>query len=193
MGTAALDDGAAEQPLGARHGEQRADAQRAGGFAEDGDVAGIAAEGGDIVAHPFERRDLVEQAEVGDAVAEVEEAFGADAVVDGHADDAVAGEAAAVVPGAGAGAVILVHAARDPDHHRQVRRAQVLGPDVEGQAVLAGADQFREEFGNKGRIWPLGRFRAEFEGVADAAPKVRAAVGGGAGWRRPGARQRESP
>ena len=77
--------------------EQRADAHRTGRLAEDGDVVGIAAEGGDVVPHPLEGGDLVEQAEVGVSVAEIEEALGADPVVDGHADDAVAGEAAAVV------------------------------------------------------------------------------------------------
>ena len=95
----ALGDGAPEQPLGAGHGQQRADAHRAGRLAEDGDVAGIAAEGGDILPHPLEGGDLVEQAEVGVSVAEIEEALGADPVIDGHADDAVAGETTAVIPG----------------------------------------------------------------------------------------------
>ena len=35
-----------------------------GRLAEDRHVAGVAAEGGDVVAHPLQRRDLVEQAEV---------------------------------------------------------------------------------------------------------------------------------
>ena len=102
MSRPALGDGAPEQPLGTRHGKQRADAQRPGRLAEDRDVAGIAAEGGDILPHPRERGDLVEQAEVGapsSPVAEIEESVGADPVIDGHADDAVAGEAAAVIPG----------------------------------------------------------------------------------------------
>ncbi len=43
-------------------------------LAEDRDIAGIAAEGRDVVAHPFERGDLVEQPEIGDAVAKAEEA-----------------------------------------------------------------------------------------------------------------------
>ncbi len=94
----ALGDRAPEQPLGAGHGQQRADAHRTGRLAEDGDVAGIAAEGGDVLPHPLEGGDLVEQAEVGVSVAEIEEALGADPVIDGHADDAVAGEAAAVIP-----------------------------------------------------------------------------------------------
>ena len=72
----ALGDGAPEQALGPGHGEQRADAHRAGRLAEDRDVAGIAAERGDVVAHPLERGDLVEEAEVGVAVGEVQEALG---------------------------------------------------------------------------------------------------------------------
>ena len=95
----ALGDGAPEQPLGTGHGKQRADAHRTSRLAEDGDVAGIAAEGGDILLHPLEGGDLVEQAEVGVSLAEIEEALGADTVIDGHADDAVAGETAAVIPG----------------------------------------------------------------------------------------------
>ena len=97
MRRAALRDRAPEQPLGAGHGEQGADAHRAGRLAEDGDVAGVTAEGGDVLPHPLQGRDLVEQADVGDAVAQVEEPVGADPLVDGHADDAVAGEVAAVV------------------------------------------------------------------------------------------------
>ena len=115
----ALGDRAPEQPLGARHGQQRADAHRAGRLAEDGDVAGIAAEGGDVLPHPLEGGDLVEQAEVGGSVAEVEEALGADPVVDGHADDAVAGEAAAVVGRTRSG---LEHAAGNPHHDRAAWR-----------------------------------------------------------------------
>ena len=47
-------------------GEQRADAHRAGGLAEDGDVGRVAPEGRDVVAHPLQRGDLVEQPEVRD-------------------------------------------------------------------------------------------------------------------------------
>ena len=137
MSRPALGDGAPEQPLGAGHGQQRADAHRTGRLAEDGDVAGIAAEGGDVLLHPLEGGDLVEQAAVGVSVAEVEEALGADPVIDGHADDAVAGEAAAVIPGRRTRSVILEHAAGDPDHHRLPGRPEVGGPDIEGQAVLA--------------------------------------------------------
>ena len=73
MGSPALCDRPPEQPVGAGHGEQRADAHRTGRLAEDGDVAGIAAEGRDVVPHPLEGGDLVEQAEVGVSVGEIEE------------------------------------------------------------------------------------------------------------------------
>src|SRR6476660_6732329 len=53
-----------EQPFGAGHGEQRADAHRTSRLAEDGDVAGVAAEGGDVLLHPVQCGDLVEQAEI---------------------------------------------------------------------------------------------------------------------------------
>ena len=65
MGRPALQDRAAEQALGPRHREQRADAHRTGGLAGDGHRVRVAAERRDVVAHPLERRDLVEQAEVG--------------------------------------------------------------------------------------------------------------------------------
>ena len=97
MGRAALRDRSPEQPLGAGHGEQGADAHRTSRLTEDGDVGGITAEGGDVVPDPLQGRDLVEQAEVGGAVAQIQEPVGPDAPVEDHADDAVAGEATAVV------------------------------------------------------------------------------------------------
>ena len=109
----ALGDGAPEQPLGTGHGQQRADAHRASRLAKDGDVAGIATEGGDVLLHPLQGGDLVEQAAVGVSVAQIEEALGADPVVDGHADDAVAGEATAVIPGRRTRSVILEHARQE--------------------------------------------------------------------------------
>ena len=134
MGGTALEDGAPEQALGAGHGEQRADAHRAGRLPEDGDVGGVTTEGRDVLAHPREGRDLVEQADVGALVAEVQEPVGPEPPVDDHADDAVAGEPAAVVRRRGPD---LEGAALDPHHDRQPRRAGVWRPDVEAQAVLA--------------------------------------------------------
>ena len=61
----ALNNGLVEQALSRRHGHQRADLRSAAGLAEEGDIAGIAAERLGVVAHPFQRRDEVEQAGVG--------------------------------------------------------------------------------------------------------------------------------
>ena len=44
--------------------------------------------------HPFERRDLIEKTQVGEAVTQVDEAFGAHPVTDGDAHDPIAGEPA---------------------------------------------------------------------------------------------------
>src|SRR5439155_476842 len=96
-------------------------------LAKDGDVARIATKGGDILPYPLEGGDLVEQAEVGDSVAEIEETLGTDTIIDGHADDAVAGETTAVIPGRRTRPVILKHAARNPDHHRLPSRPKVGG------------------------------------------------------------------
>ena len=186
----ALQDGAAEEPLGAGHGQQDADRHGPGGLAEDGDAVRVAAECGDVVPHPGERGDLVEQAQVGAvvAVAEIEEAVGPGAPVDGHADDAVAGEAAAVVAAAGGE---VEGAAGAPDHHRQPGRARVGGPDVEVQAVIARDGRIEEQ---PGRVVPrelrLRRLGAESDGVAHAGPRLdrprRPEAAGADRWRRVG-------
>jgi hypothetical protein len=44
----------------------------------------VPAQGPDVLLHPFERGDLIEEAQVSDAIAQVEEAFGAHPVIDGH-------------------------------------------------------------------------------------------------------------
>src|SRR5688572_7953160 len=99
MSRPTLGDGAPEKTLGAGHGQQHADAHRTSRLAKDGDVTGIAAEGGDVFPDPLEGSDLVEQAAVGVSLAEIEEAVGTDPIIDGHADDAIAGETTAVIPG----------------------------------------------------------------------------------------------
>ena len=100
LGGAALHDGPVEEALGTGRAEQREHAPGSGRLAEDRDVGGVAAEAGDVVADPFERSDLVEDAEVGGrtGVLDHEEPERADAVVDGD-DHAVGarGEAGAVV------------------------------------------------------------------------------------------------
>ena len=120
----ALRDGAAKEPGGARHGHQRRDAAGSRGLAEDGDPAGIAAEGDDVVLHPAERGDLIQEPAVGRCSAEVPEALGAQAVVEGHDDDAVTGQRGAVEEGI-AGPAVDVASAVDPHHHRQAGGAEV--------------------------------------------------------------------
>ena len=134
MCPAALGDRPPEQPPGAGHREQRAHAHASGRLAEDGDAPRIASERRDVLPHPLECGDLIEQTEVGGSVTEVEKALGADAVVDGHADGAVTGEAAAIVGRTGPG---LEHAPGNPNHDGQPGRALLRRPDVEVQAVLA--------------------------------------------------------
>ena len=64
----ALGDRALEQTLGARHRKERPDTHCAGRLAEDRDVVFVPTERSDVVPHPLQRRDLVEQTEVGDSV-----------------------------------------------------------------------------------------------------------------------------
>jgi hypothetical protein len=136
-GIPALHDGAAEQPLGARHRKQRSNAHAPGRLAEDRDLAGVTAESRYVLPHPFKRGDLVEQAQVGDAIPQVEKALRAHPVIDGHAHHAVACKPAPVVEGRRAGGVKFEHTARDPDHHSPPRCPELRRPDVERQAVLA--------------------------------------------------------
>ena len=101
------------------------------------------------------------------SVRKVEEALGADPVIDGHADDAVAGEAAAVVGRPRSG---LEHAAGNPHHDRQPGRPRVGSPDVEVQAILAEGATLRNEHVPWRGVRQLGWLRAVGKGVAHAAP-----------------------
>ena len=173
MGRAALEDGAPEQSLGAGHGQQRGNAHRASRLAEHRDVAGIAAESSDVVAHPGQGGDLVKQADVRVFVAGIQEAVGADPVIDRHADDPVSCETAAVVPGRRPGAVELEHAARNPDHHRMAGRDRGRRPDIQRQAVLSTVRQLLEEQLDAGRVRRLKRLGPERERISHAAPGNR--------------------
>src|SRR6266849_3818709 len=107
MSRPTLGDSPVKQPLGTGHGQQRADAHSTSRLAKDGDVLWIATKGGDILPYPLEGSDLVEQAAVGVSLAQIEEAVGTDPIIDGHTDDAVAGETTAVIPGRRTRSVIL--------------------------------------------------------------------------------------
>ena len=102
---AAFADRAGHQVPGKRRRHQRADRDRSGRFAGDGDARGIAAEGRDVLLHPAQRGHLVEQAVVARGVVRRflgqfgmdEEAENVGPVVDGYGDHAFARHALAVV------------------------------------------------------------------------------------------------
>jgi hypothetical protein len=153
-----------------RHGQQRGDAHRASRLAEHRDVGGIAAEGSDVIAHPGQGRDLVEQADVRVFVAGIQEAVGANAVIDRHADDPISCESAAVVPGRCPGAVELEHAARNPDHHRLSGRGHARRPDIQRETVLT----VRQLLENSDAGWVRRlRLGPEGERISHAAPGNR--------------------
>src|SRR6266487_3783791 len=182
MSRPTLSDSPVKQPLGTRHGQQRADAHRSSRLAEDGDVLWIATKGGDILPYPLEGSDLVEQGAVGVSLVQREEAVDTETVIDGHAHDTVAGEVAAVIPGPRPRSV-LKGTARNPDHHRLPRRPEVGGPDIEIQAVLSCDGKLWHRQG----YWRLGWLRAIAEGVSHAAPSLnwlwRSEPIGAKGWR----------
>ena len=104
---------------------------------------------------------LVEQAQVGDAVVEVQEALGGQPVVDAHAHHAVPGEGRAVVVGHRRRPV-HERAAVDPHQHRQPRPGPGIGrPHVQVQALLAADHHLREQRRVRGRIVPFRHRRPE--------------------------------
>ena len=156
MPGAALQNGAPKEAGRLADGDQRRDAEGAGGLAENRDLAGIPAKGADVVLHPAQRSQLVEQPEVGGAIPKPEEALRPQPVIDGHADDAVAGKAAAVVDRDRARAP-QKRSAGDPHDYRKVMRAGVGRPDVEIQAVLATDSRVAQHLPERFGIRRLGR------------------------------------
>jgi len=114
------------------------DAEAAGRLARDRHLRRITAERGDVLLHPFERGDLVEEAEAARArlVADVEEARRAEPVIQCHRDHAVARERRSVVEPDRAGAP-LEAAAVNPHEHRQRGKPGCRCPDVQVEAVVA--------------------------------------------------------
>src|SRR5260370_7327974 len=135
MACSTLGDGPVEETRCARHREQRSDAHAASRLAKDGDVLRITTEGSDILLHPDEGRDLVEQAEVGALVTQVEEAVHAETVVDGHADHSVSGEATAIIIGHGTRPV-RKSTAMNPDHDWEPNSPDVRAPDIKIHPAL---------------------------------------------------------
>ena len=115
--------------------------------------------------------------------------------VDHDADDAVAGEATAVVRRRRAE---LEHAALDPHHHRQPRRPRVGRPDVEVQALVGGrgALDLREGRIDLGpvlrspRCGAAGRRRRHLGGSGPSSVASRTPLHGSTGW---GGRSRFAP
>ena len=147
---AAFDDGSMEKPFRRRHGEKRGDFLTAAGFSEDEDSAGIAAEIGNVVAHPGERGDDIEHADVAGGfkriagVAEVGIAEQAEAVIDCDDHDiSTTGEIRAVIQRSGTGAGGEC-ASVAPDHHGTlVIVLHARRPNVENKTILAFADSRR--------------------------------------------------
>src|SRR6266550_681822 len=133
---APLQDGSPEQAGRLADGEQRRHAEGARRLTEDGDVAGVAAEGADVFLDPAQRRQLVEQPQVGHPIVEPEEAFRPQPIVDRDADDPVSGKAAAVIDRDGARAS-QEGAAAEPYHYRQAARAGLGRPDIQVEVVFA--------------------------------------------------------
>src|SRR5262245_41106541 len=99
----------------------------------------------------------------------MEETVSPDAVVDRHADDAVAREAAAVIPG-GRGRSVLKHTAGNPEHHRLAGRPEIARPDVERQAIFASDCHLGEESRDVWRDRRLWRSRAKGDRITHSAP-----------------------
>src|SRR5579884_95572 len=92
-----LGDTAPEETSGGRHSQQRGNTHPASRLAKDGDVIRFTAESSDVLLHPHEGSDLVEHAEVGIAIPQVEKAIGPQAIVNGDTDDPITGKARAVI------------------------------------------------------------------------------------------------
>ena len=148
MRRSALQHRAPEKACGARHREQRADADGAGRLARDRHGARVAAEGRDVVAYPLQGRHLVEEAEVRRCVGQEREPLDAEPVVDRDRDDAVAGEGGAVGHRYGAGAVDE-RPTVDPDEHRQAPRVRVRGPHAQVEVLVARDRRIRQQPGER--------------------------------------------
>src|ERR1700694_3950433 len=172
MSCTTLGDGPTEETRCLGHRQQRGNAHPARRLAKDRDVRGITPEGGDVLLHPGERGDLIEQTEVSNAVSQVEEAIGSETIVDGDADDSIAGETRAIIGWHGSRSVGK-GATMNPDHDRQPRLSQVRGPDIKVQVILTGDIYLRYERVAGRNVWRLGRRRTIAERFAHAIPGLR--------------------
>src|SRR5260221_11904601 len=97
MACPTLGNGPAEETGSAGHRHERRHAHGTSRFAKDRDVMRVSSESGDVLLHPGGCSDLVEQAEVDNAVTPLEEAIGSQMLVDGDADDDIAVEWSAII------------------------------------------------------------------------------------------------
>ena len=172
---AALGDGAAEEPLGQRRGEQQADVVGARRLPGHGDVGGIAAELRDVPPHPFERRQLVHESVIAGRLVfrfagqlgMGQEAQRAQPVVDGHQHQPAFRQRPLVEPSRDARAR-RIRAAVDPHEYRMLALGRPLrSGHVQVEAVLAA-------IGRVARVPALGELRAsqaEGGGLANPAPR----------------------
>ena len=113
-------------------------------FAKHRDARSVSAEFGDIGLHPFQSRDLVQEAEIapqplGGQSRMGKEAKAAKAIIEADENHAIARE---ILPRIDARRRTAIHkaAAMDPHHHRQLVPGLGRGgfPHVEVEAVLGG-------------------------------------------------------
>ena len=97
MACPTLGNGPTEETGSAGHRHERCYAHTASRFAKDRDVIRVSSESGDVLLDPGESSDLVEHAEVDNAITQIEEAIGPQTIVDGDADNSIAGETRAII------------------------------------------------------------------------------------------------
>lgn len=150
------------------------DRHPAGAFAEDRHIRRVAIKGGNIGPHPFERGNLIEEAEI---AAETlclerrmrEEAEAAEPIVQADEHDAIAREIFARVDRRRTAAVHET-AAMDPHHHRALVARFYLRrfPDIKVKTVLRRSCRDRRCIRGKGS---LGAVRREAGCTAFAGPR----------------------
>ena len=86
-----------EQALSTRHRQERRDTKCPSRLTKDSDIIWIATKCCNILLHPCERRDLVEQTKIGNAVTHKEEAISTEAIVDGYTYNSIPGETTTVI------------------------------------------------------------------------------------------------
>mgnify|MGYP006196540279 CR=1 FL=1 len=130
----ALQNDALEQGLTAGQAHQVGDGAGACRDTRHGHTAWVAAKQANVLLYPSQRRQLVLQPPVGRSIVKVHEAINANAVVDRHKNNALAGHGAAVVQGVGR-ATPHETTTGNPDHHRPRTISCGRAPHIQTQAV----------------------------------------------------------